>query len=161
MFSLVKLHIAFKRAAFPCSSSIAAMKDRCISGLSTWIYNEPVTDLSLHLWSFFTGGDTPDVNSVVWIMDFNFVSFISRNLKQQHNIMLRQAVFSAYNASISLGQQKMVILVRPTESNPQPPALQSSAVLTELILPRVGFKTFPIWLAPTPQFLGNSTWRLH
>lgn len=44
-------------------------------------------------------------------MDFNFVSFISRNLKQQHNIMLIQALFSVYNASISLGQQRMVIYV--------------------------------------------------
>ena len=53
------------------------------------------------------------------------------------------------------------VSVRPRESNPQPPALQSSAVLTELILLQVGFRTFPIWLAPPPQFFGNSTWWLH
>lgn len=44
-------------------------------------------------------------------MDFNFVSFISRNLKPKHDVMLRQELFSAYNASISLEQQRMVIYV--------------------------------------------------
>lgn len=64
--------------AFPCSSPTVVMKDRCIGScrlsdmniqvlrsIHYWCGIEPVTDLSLHLWSFFTGGDTPDVNSVV------------------------------------------------------------------------------------------------
>ena len=45
------------------------------------------------------------------------------------------------------------VLVRPWESNPQPPALQSNALLTELILPRVGFRTFPIWQCPNSSIL--------
>ena len=45
------------------------------------------------------------------------------------------------------------VMVRPRESNPRPPALQSNALPTELILPRLNVKMCSIQCCVRPYFL--------
>lgn len=41
------------------------------------------TDLALDLWSFFTRWNAPDLNGIIWIMDFNFVLLVLRYLQRR------------------------------------------------------------------------------
>ena len=41
------------------------------------------TDLALDLWSFFTRWNAPDLNGIIWIMDFNFVLLVLGYLQRR------------------------------------------------------------------------------